>query len=243
MKKILLAALLMSSTITIAQTGSHRRVATQPLIMTLVDDFIDDDPEDEYSNFLYQAWQKYKKHQPLDPGDEITVDPKNGYMQFVSHNPESDFTHIFEVCYWNCSDGKRILVAYNGKSFEGERLMLGQYDGLMFTYYNKATRKPVGYVGHEDLGIDMGYGIQDPERGYSSQRKSFWYQTTAGDTIYLREKEDWDQWLQWVENNTTSTAVTLPRQGRDITVSAYVGSRQTATTIWQWDGNKFHLSK
>ena len=64
MKKILLAALLMSSTITIAQTGSHRRVATQPLIMTLVDDFIDDDPEDEYSNFLYQAWQKYKKHQP-----------------------------------------------------------------------------------------------------------------------------------------------------------------------------------
>ena len=45
------------------------------------------------------------------------------------------------MCYWNESDGKHKLFAYNQWFYENGKPVGGQYDGLTFFRYNNATKK------------------------------------------------------------------------------------------------------
>lgn len=239
---LLMAMLLLSSTSLMAQA---RKTGSRPNIVSFVDDYFSEDDEDECDEFthvLHDAWQKYKKHQPQDEGTEVMVDVANGYMRYQSLSTEEDLRLIiFEACYWNCADGKHKLVAYNTKSFEGDKCEPGQYDGLLFVLYNNATGQSTN-VGTEDVGLDLGYGVDDPDRGYDSAKKSYYYVKPSGEKVYFLEDKEWEQWLHWVENNTTCVYASLPRQGKDIVLTRECGNRKSSTT-WRWDGKKFHLGR
>ena len=239
---MVLAMLLMGSVGTGAQV---KKGTARPTIVTFVDSYLaigegsDEEEEcDELGNAVRYAWQKYKTGQQQDEGTVVTVDVKNGYMSYEHRDEESGSAIKFEVCYWNCADGKHRLVAYNVYSFFDGTAGHGQYDGLMFNLYNNATGR-LEDVQREDVGIDMGYGIDDPERGYDSTTKRYWARKATGETVYFREEEDWDEWLAWVRNNTTTNYVMLPRQGKDITMISQCGDRRK-TIVWKWDGSRFH---
>lgn len=240
---LLLAAVLMG---TLHATAQTRKKASTPNIVRFVDYYVTDPGDEEDSecmNHIYRAWQNYKKNRPQDAGCKVLVDANNGYMRYdFRYSDDADDYGWFEVCYWNCADGRHKLVAYNRVSaFDGMLGRNGQCDGILFMLYNNATGK-MEDISPEDLGIDRGYGIDDPDRGYDSTTKCYWGMSPSGERITFREKEDWDAWLTWVSNNTTNSYFSLPRQGKDI-VQTRVRPGYQSTTTWKWNGHSFYRAQ
>ena len=99
----------------------------------------EEDVLDESRNAAKQAWIDYRKGIPLDEGETITVDQKNGYAVYESKY-EEDLVRI-EMCYWNESDQKHKLFAYNVRCYRNGIYSPGQFDGITFYRYNNATKK------------------------------------------------------------------------------------------------------
>ena len=99
----------------------------------------EEDVLDESRNAAKQAWIDYRKGIPLDEGETITVDQKNGYAVYESKY-EEDLVRI-EMCYWNESDQKHKLFAYNVRCYRNGKYSPGQFDGITFYRYNNATKK------------------------------------------------------------------------------------------------------
>ena len=118
----------------------------------MVDDDDDEDCIDESANAFNQAWMNHKKGLPLDEGDKLTVDEKNGYVLYESRF-EDELLKV-EMCYWNEADGKHKLVAYNVAAYRNGKYMGGQYDGLLFYRYNNATKT---MTPTSDVGIEEAY--------------------------------------------------------------------------------------
>lgn len=121
----------------------------------------EEDCYDESFNAIKQAWMKHRKGLPLDEGETLTVDEKNGYICYESKYEE----HVgrWEMCYWNETDGKHKLFAYNVVSFSNGKYSPGQYDGIAFYRYNNATKKMKEC---DDTGVDMVYHTGD--NGFAS---------------------------------------------------------------------------
>ena len=122
----------------------------------MVDDDDDEDCIDESANAFNQAWMNHKKGLPLDEGDKLTVDEKNGYVLYESRF-EDELLKV-EMCYWNEADGKHKLVAYNVAAYRNGKYMGGQYDGLLFYRYNNATKKMTLC---DDTGVEDAYEMED----------------------------------------------------------------------------------
>lgn len=93
---------------------------------------------DEATNSVKQAWIRYRKGLPLEEGETITVDTKNGYAVYESRNDGILFK--VEMCFWNDSDRKHKLFAINYQSFSNGKPAGGQFDGLRFWRYDNTTR-------------------------------------------------------------------------------------------------------
>lgn len=114
-------------------------------LLTYVYDEDGDDCLDEARSAMKHIWAQYLKGKPLGKGNKITVDQKNGYVGYESkdeYSSENDILKI-EMCYWNESDGKHKLFAYNVSSFRNGKCYPGQFDGIIFYRYNNATKKMV----------------------------------------------------------------------------------------------------
>ena len=83
--------------------------------------------------------QNKKQAVPQEDGATLTVDLKNGYILYEWEDENN--SKKTEMCYWNESDGKHKLFAYNTWYYVDGKPALGQYDGLTFWRYNNATKK------------------------------------------------------------------------------------------------------
>ena len=116
----------------------------------------EDDVLDESKNAAKSAWTQYRKGLPLDEGDKITVDQKNGYAVYESRDGEDLL--MVEMCYWNEADQKHKLFAYNVKCYDCGKYSPGQFDGLTFYRYDNATKKMTLC---EAPGFEVVYGTED----------------------------------------------------------------------------------
>ncbi|MBR5640109.1 MAG: hypothetical protein IKW83_10350 [Muribaculaceae bacterium] len=90
-----------------------------------------------------EAWVKKQNGRKLDKGETLTIDKKNGYVRYESKHEVSMLR--VEMCYWNESDGKHKLFAYNVSSFVNGKYEPGQFDNIIFYRYNNATKKMTMY--------------------------------------------------------------------------------------------------
>ena len=111
---------------------------------------------DESFNAIRNAWNRYRKGLPQDEGDSITLDQKNGFICY-EFRYEDEYLRI-ELCYWNESDQKHKLIAYNVSCFSDGKYSAGQFDGLVFYRYDNAKKE---LTWGEAPGFDVEYGTED----------------------------------------------------------------------------------
>jgi hypothetical protein len=63
-----------------------------------------------------------------------------------------------EMCFWNESDRKHKLFAYNVACFTNDKYSAGQFDGLTFYRYDNGSKKMTPC---HDTGFDVVYGTDD----------------------------------------------------------------------------------
>ncbi len=101
---------------------------------------------------LQRAITNKEKGLPLNEGETLTIDTKNGFLLY-EQTLDEDLSRI-EMCYWNESDGKHKLFAENRWSYCNGKPILGQFDGLNFLRYNNSTKR-MSYI--DAPGFDVEY--------------------------------------------------------------------------------------
>jgi hypothetical protein len=150
MKKVSLTFFLICCTLMMAAQDSAIKVnyrgATPTIsdfvwayLCEIVKDGDDVDCYNESEGAFKNAWLRHRKGQPQNEGCTLTIDEKNGYVCYESRYEE----HLLKVeaCYWNEADKKHKLFAYSHWCFSNGRPSQGQYDTLVFSRYNNATKK------------------------------------------------------------------------------------------------------
>lgn len=165
MKTLFLSILFACCTLTMAAQEGSIRVKYQgakPTISDFVTAFLnsrsdgDDDCSDESFNALKSDWNTRRVGKPLRQGVTITVDQNNGFVLYESKYEENLLR--IEMCYWNESDQKHKLFAYNVGCYTNGKYSPGQFDGLTLYRYNNASKSMVVSF---DNGFDVEYGTED----------------------------------------------------------------------------------
>ena len=110
--------------------------------------------------------KRYSKGLPLEKGEKLTIDPKNGYILYENSGYEDvDYIFRLEVCYWNESDGKHKLIAFNNMaSYMEGRPSMTELSGMTFYRYNNATKRMV-YCDPPGFEIDYSGTYELPRIG------------------------------------------------------------------------------
>ena len=111
---------------------------------------------DESFNAIKQAWIRHRNGTPQDEHETLTIDDKNGFVHYEWKYEEN--TLRIEMCYWNESDQKHKMFAYNVSCFQNDKYSPGQFDGLVFCRYDNAKRE-LTYC--EAPGFEVEYGTDD----------------------------------------------------------------------------------
>ena len=111
---------------------------------------------DESFNAIKQAWIRHREGTPQDEHVTLTIDDKNGFVLY-EWKYEENMLRI-EMCYWNESDQKHKLFAYNVSCFQNDDYSPGQFDGIVFCRYDNA-KKELTYC--EAPGFEVEYGTDD----------------------------------------------------------------------------------
>ena len=115
---------------------------------------------------LEDAMKRYSKGLPLEKGEKLTIDSKNGYILYENSGYEDvDYIFRLEVCYWNESDGKHKLIAFNNMaSYMEGRPSMTELSGMTFYRYNNATKRMV-YCDPPGFEIDYSGTYELPRIG------------------------------------------------------------------------------
>ena len=187
-----------------------------PKISDFITAFLDVEETDEMMGNVRSAWEHYLRHEPQNPCVQLMVDEKNGYLRYTfdarlcEDFEDLDALTLFEMCYWNCADGKHKLIAVNVVSMMDGKYIVGQYSGINYYLYDNATRQ-IWIVSAEDLNAEIEPAIDEAN-----------YET--GELMTM--------------NDETVVVCKLPQQGKDINVDIYHGNRKTSTGLL-WDGMRF----
>lgn len=111
---------------------------------------------DESFNAIKQAWIHHRNGTPQDEYVTLSVDDKNGFVLY-EWKYEENMLRI-EMCYWNESDQKHKMFAYNVSCFQNGKYNPGQFDGLVFCRYDNAKRE-LTYC--EAPGFEVEYSTDD----------------------------------------------------------------------------------
>lgn len=111
---------------------------------------------DESFNAIKQAWIHHRNGTPQDEYVTLSVDDKNGFVLY-EWKYEENMLRI-EMCYWNESDQKHKMFAYNVSCFQNNEYNPGQFDGLVFCRYDNAKRE-LTYC--EAPGFEVEYSTDD----------------------------------------------------------------------------------
>ena len=131
----------------------------KPTISDFVPAYLDITEEedcDESKMAFTDAWNRYHQNLPLQENETLTVDQRSGYVVYESRYEESLLR--IEVCYWNESDQKHKLMAYNVTSYLDGKYALGQFDGIAFFRYTNATKH---LLRTDDVGFEPEYYSED----------------------------------------------------------------------------------
>ena len=166
MKRIALVILFVSCTLVMAaQNGIKVNYhGEKPTISDLAWAFLsaDDGEEelegeaDESFNAVKQAWIRHREGLPQEENETLTIDEKNGFVLY-EWRYEENLLRI-EMCFWNESDKKHKLFAYNVGYYSDGEYSPGQFDGIVFCRYDNATRE-MTYC--EAPGFEVEYGTDD----------------------------------------------------------------------------------
>ena len=148
MKRLLFSAILACLAITMAaqETISVKYQGAKPTISDFATAYLsayewneEEDVLDEARNGMKYVWNKHLKGEPLGEDETLVVDQKNGYVCY--EQKDGIYLVKIEMCYWNESDGKHKLFAYNVRCFANGAYSPGQFDGICFLRYTNATKK------------------------------------------------------------------------------------------------------
>ena len=163
MKRIALVILFVSCTLVMAaQNGIKVNYqGEKPTISDLAWAFLsaDDGEEelegeaDESFNAVKQAWIRHREGLPQEENETLTVDEKNGFVLY-EWRYEENLLRI-EMCFWNESDQKHKLFAYNVGYYSDGEYSPGQFDGIVFCRYDNATRE-MTYCEAPGFGVEYG---------------------------------------------------------------------------------------
>ena len=95
---------------------------------------------------LENAMKLHSKGLPLEKGETLTIDSKNGYILYErSGDEDADYIFRLEVCFWNESDGKHKLIAFNDlASYTEGKPCITERSDFRFFRYNNATKRMEG---------------------------------------------------------------------------------------------------
>lgn len=110
------------------------------------------DPQDEHQGFLHGMWKKYRRNEPFENGEKVTVDAKNGYVCFETAEDEIGYSSATEMCYWNCDDKKHKLFAENVIVTLNGKPAFTEFSGLYVYVYDNTTQK-LYMIDQELLGL------------------------------------------------------------------------------------------
>ena len=111
---------------------------------------------DESFNAIKQAWIRHREGLPQEENETLTVDEKNGFVLY-EWRYEENLLRI-EMCFWNESDKKHKLFAYNVGYYSDGKYSPGQFDGIVFCRYDNAKRE-MTYC--ESPGFEVEYSTED----------------------------------------------------------------------------------
>ena len=166
MKKILLSALLLLGFTAFASAQEPDEEFSIPVSFTgqrpTISDFVSailSQEEDlgESLGEMADCWQLYQAGKPLPEGRSFVVDTKNGYFRYDRTDKDDEgtvYSGFIEFCYWNCSNGQKLL-AENTVCYQDGKPFMGQFSGMSFLMYDSKTRK-LNLV-YDDLGLDFDY--------------------------------------------------------------------------------------
>lgn len=190
------------------------------------------------SDDFFDAWDHYLRHEPQEPGSKIIVDEKNGYV-YMESTYQDEFEGetlenkgFYEMCYWNCADGKHKLFAMTFNLMVNGRYVEGQTTGLSAQLYENA-RHIMWDVSENLLGLEVDPGTDE---NYKSDATGNHYvrDRETGEPLTLNE-EEFDRWLE----EKPVVVYRLPRQGKDIIAEVHYATR-TDTIRLVWDGMRFN---
>ena len=165
MKRKLLAMLFLAASLTMSAQDAIQvnYQGAKPTIKDLgwafLEYYVDEGEEDmvdESSRAIKLAWINQRDGVQLNEGETLTIDEKNGFVLYEWREEENSLR--IEMCYWNESDGKHKLFAYNVSSFMNDSYSPGQFDGLVFYRYDNATKK-MSFC--DETGFEVEYGTDD----------------------------------------------------------------------------------
>lgn len=190
------------------------------------------------SGDFFDAWDHYLRHEPQEPGSEIIVDEKNGYV-YMENTFQDEFEGetregkvFYEMCYWNCADGKHKLFAMTCNSMINGRYVEGQTTGLSVELYENA-RHIMWDVNEALLGLEVDPGTDE---NYESDATGVYYvrDRETGKPLVLNENE----FYRWLAEKPV-VVYRLPQQGKDIIAEIHYATR-TETIRLVWDGMQFN---
>ena len=190
------------------------------------------------SDDFFDAWNHYLRHEPQEPGSEIFVDEKNGYVYMESsfqsefEGEPSEMKSFYEMCYWNCADKKHKLFAMTSYSMINGRYVEGQATGLSTSLYENA-RHIMWDVNEGLLGLEVDSGTDEC---YEGEATGIYHvrDRETGEPLTLNSEE----FYRWLEEKPV-VVYRLPRQGKDIIAEIHYATR-TDTIRLVWDGMRFN---
>lgn len=105
----------------------------------------EDESGDRPWRILENAMERYSKGLPQEESEKLVIDSKNGYILFEKSNDEYvDYIFRLEVCFWNESDGKHKLIAFNDMaSFVDGKPSVTETSNFCFYRYDNVTKRMV----------------------------------------------------------------------------------------------------
>ena len=215
-----------------AQTTKKKRAGQRKNIKDFVSFYLSE-PEGELTSSVYDAWQKHLKGRRQDEGITITLDVKNGFFRYLNAYPEEDSYTYADMCYWNRKDGKQLL-AWNSYIIQKQAPVFTECTFLYFMLYDPATDEWENPQ-EEDLGIVFGPKERGPSiYGFNSDLKSYFIEYTDEEGPIKMTEEEYNEWYK----RRPELIYELPRQGKDLVVKIYEGTKITPITF-RWNGMGF----
>ena len=160
----------------------------QPTIKDFVSALFSQEDLGESMNSMRETWNMYLNGMKLIPGEWLTVDKQNGYVEYQSELDDHS-RQVIEFCYWNNADRRHKLFAVSNKLYNDGKPELGQYTGINFYLYDNATRKmKIVFPDELNITLDAPDGTQFVTHDLPRQGRTmvYTYHISSGKDIVRR---------------------------------------------------------